>query len=297
MTNKPTVAWFTAAPSSTRALTASTYPFPLAKYKGVAPFLCPRNHTSQPYAQPSHQGFSPHSYNALHRPPQPPSHHRALHIHNHPRIPARAHSVNHVSPPLSTKTHHTPSYASPQQHSHAQTTNRQVDTHYQLQRHVQQTHRGLVHSCSQLHQSPHCLHMPVPTGEVQRGRASRLSTQSHTSAVRTTITSRPLLTQLPPLITALLKIPLITAHSTCTPTHASPRAHTAASASHLPCPPKYTIHPRIPAPHNNTHTHKPQTVQGLHNTIPKYMSNKPTVAWFTAAPSSTRALTASTCPS
>ncbi len=47
----PTMAWFTAAPSSARALTASTCPFLLATNSGVAPFVCPHNHTSHPYAQ------------------------------------------------------------------------------------------------------------------------------------------------------------------------------------------------------------------------------------------------------
>jgi hypothetical protein len=137
--------------------------------------------------------------------------------------------------------------------------------------------------------------MPVHTGDEQRGPAIRLSTQPHTSTVRTTITSRLMLTQLP-LIIGLLNIPVITAHSTYTTTHASPRAHTASSASHIPCPPPHTIHPRRPAPHNNTCTHKPQTVKWVHNTSPKDMTKKPTVASFTAAPSSTRALTGFACP-
>jgi hypothetical protein len=74
--------------------------------------------------------------------------------------------------------HYIPSRSSaPSQYSFTANRKREVGTQNQT-RTRPSTHLGLVHNCSQLHQSPHNLHITLLTGDKQRGRTIRLSAQS-----------------------------------------------------------------------------------------------------------------------
>jgi len=116
----PTMAWLTAAPKSTSALTASTCPFRLATNSGVAPFVCPHNHTRHPYAKIE---ALERAAITSHRPPHPPDHHRTLHRYNHALTRKDIASVHTTCSPGNSIRHSIPSHHSaPQQYRNAETT-------------------------------------------------------------------------------------------------------------------------------------------------------------------------------